>query len=67
MPYTYNWHTIACLVLKGATMSFKKGLVAGWGHTGPAVLLPCTPLQSYYLDLRLLSLESSLPDAPTFS
>ncbi|KRX32386.1 hypothetical protein T05_6490, partial [Trichinella murrelli] len=52
---------------RNKTMSFKKGLVAGWGHTGPAVLLPCTPLQSYYLDLRLLSLESSLPDAPTFS
>ncbi|KRY29233.1 hypothetical protein T01_14105 [Trichinella spiralis] len=38
-----------------------------WGPTGQAVLLPRTPLQPYYLDIRLLSLESSLPDALNFS
>ncbi|XP_003371569.1 ubiquitin-conjugating enzyme E2 1 [Trichinella spiralis] len=64
--YTYNSHTIAGLGLKGTRVYVKK-LWLRWTPTGPAVLLPCTPLQSYYLDLRLLSLESPLPDAPTFS
>ncbi|KRX14418.1 hypothetical protein T07_5540 [Trichinella nelsoni] len=46
---------------------FLKKFWLRWGPTGQAVLLPSTPLQSYYLDIRLLSLESSLPDALNFS
>ncbi|XP_003366073.1 hypothetical protein Tsp_15636 [Trichinella spiralis] len=64
--YTYNWHSFAGLGLKGTRVYVEK-LWLQWTPTGPAVLLPCTPLQSYYLDLRLLILESPLPDAPTFS
>ncbi|KRY25854.1 hypothetical protein T01_11719 [Trichinella spiralis] len=69
-----NRHTIGVMRLIGKlfvwkmiTLCFLKKVWLRWGPIGPDVLLPCTQLQSYYLDLRHLSLESYLHDVPIFS